>query len=80
MKKDVTGLALERAVKTIMAARELVRQTISLGPTIGQPSASELQRLLQNPTPGLMRQLVEQLGQDKALELLVGAQGKKGGS
>lgn len=74
MEKDVSRRALERAVKVLRRTRALVKDALPYGPRLAALSPADLRRELQRPSLPLLEALSKSVGEDKALELLAGAQ------
>lgn len=70
MKKDVTGLAVERAAKTLGKIRQLFNERVPYGPTKAQMTPKEARRLIQGLSPEAKSRMMEQMGPDKWVELM----------
>ena len=73
MDKDISRLAVEKAAETVARVRKKLKTVIPYGPRMGRPTAAEWQRALKQPTPTMIQQLIDTVGEQRALELLMRA-------
>ena len=73
MEKDVSRLAVEKAVKVLMAARARLKQSLPYGPRkVGMNMKEVRRRLKKDPSPSFIKNLVRQIGEQATNELLLG--------
>jgi hypothetical protein len=74
MEKDISRVALEKAVVVLMQARGQVKKTLPYGPRkAGLDMKEARKRMGQDPSPSFIQNLVRQIGEEATTELLMGA-------
>lgn len=71
--KDISRVAVERAAHTIARVKQSVRDTVPYGPTKVKYTPGELRKALQSARPGALQQIMQYLGPEQAMQLLLGA-------
>lgn len=70
MDKDVTGLAVERAARTLGRVKELFNKRVPYGPTRVRMSPVEARRMIQGLSPDAKSRMIMNMGLDKWTELM----------
>ena len=73
MDKDISRVAVERAAATLVRVKRAVQGTIPYGPSKVKLTASELRRTLQSSGPDSITRLMQYLGPEQAMQMLLGA-------
>lgn len=68
--KDITGLAVERAARSLGRIREVFNRRVPYGPTKAKLSPVEARRLIQGLSPDAKSRMMMNMGPDKWTELM----------
>lgn len=72
MDKDISRLALEGAASALMRVRKTVQDAMPYGPAKVRLTPSELRKKLQNSSPDAIQRLMQYLGPEQAVQMLMG--------
>lgn len=70
MKKDVTGLAVERAAQTVKRVRELFQMRVPYGPTRVKMTPKEARRFWEKMSPEARLRYAQTMGIDEFMEMI----------
>ena len=76
MDKDISRKAMEGAASALVRVRNSIRETIPYGPSKVRMTPSELRKALQSARPDSLQQLMQYLGPERAIQMLMGARGR----
>ncbi len=77
--RDISGRAAQKAAQLAFGTTKRLKALFPLGPSQVRMPPHEARRMLARGKPGMLRDVMDRLGPEQALELLLGAQPQRPG-